>query len=58
MRIALDAMGTDRHPAVEVEGAVQALLELPHDFDIALVGDGEAKLMLLSAARSAPRSQG
>lgn len=40
MRIALDAMGTDRHPAVEVEGAVQALRELPDDFEIVLVGDG------------------
>lgn len=39
MRIALDAMGTDRHPAVEVEGAVQAIRELPPDFDIVLVGD-------------------
>lgn len=39
MRIALDAMGTDRHPAVEVEGAVQALRELPGDFSIVFVGD-------------------
>jgi glycerol-3-phosphate acyltransferase PlsX len=39
VRIALDAMGTDRHPAVEVEGAVQALRELPADFEIVLVGD-------------------
>ena len=39
MRIALDAMGTDRHPAVEVEGAIQALRELPADFAIVLVGD-------------------
>ncbi|MGD8278012.1 MAG: phosphate acyltransferase PlsX [Gemmatimonadota bacterium] len=39
MRIALDAMGTDRHPSVEVEGAVQAVRELPPDFDIVLVGD-------------------
>ena len=41
MRIALDAMGTDRHPAVEVEGAVQALREMPGDFEIVLVGDRE-----------------
>jgi glycerol-3-phosphate acyltransferase PlsX len=40
LRIALDAMGTDRHPAVEVEGAVQALRELPDDFEVVLVGDG------------------
>jgi glycerol-3-phosphate acyltransferase PlsX len=39
VRIALDAMGTDRHPSVEVEGAVQALRELPPDFDIVLVGE-------------------
>jgi phosphate acyltransferase len=39
VRIALDAMGTDRHPAVEVEGAVQALAELPGDFELLLVGD-------------------
>jgi phosphate acyltransferase len=34
-------MGTDRHPAVEVEGAVQALHELPGDFEVLLVGDRE-----------------
>jgi glycerol-3-phosphate acyltransferase PlsX len=39
LRIALDAMGTDRHPAVEVEGALQALRELPEDFELLLVGD-------------------
>jgi phosphate acyltransferase len=33
-------MGTDHHPAVEVEGAVQALRELPGDFELLLVGDG------------------
>jgi glycerol-3-phosphate acyltransferase PlsX len=32
-------MGTDRHPAVEVEGVVQALRELPEDFGVVLVGD-------------------
>jgi phosphate acyltransferase len=41
VRIALDAMGTDRHPAVEVEAALQALRELPGDFEILLVGDSE-----------------
>ncbi len=40
MHIVLDAMGTDRHPAVEVEGAVEALRDLNDDFDILLVGDG------------------
>ncbi|CAN5608264.1 phosphate acyltransferase PlsX [soil metagenome] len=39
MRIALDAMGTDRHPATEIEGAIQALHELPGDFEVVLVGD-------------------
>jgi phosphate acyltransferase len=33
-------MGTDHHPAVEVAGAVQALRELPGDFELLLVGDG------------------
>ncbi|MEX0908109.1 MAG: phosphate acyltransferase PlsX [Gemmatimonadota bacterium] len=49
MRIALDAMGTDRHPGIEVEAAVQALRELPGDFELLLVGDGarvEAELAL------------
>lgn len=41
MRIALDAMGTDRHPAVEVEGAVQALRDLDDDVGVVLVGDAE-----------------
>lgn len=41
MRIAVDAMGTDRHPAVEVEGAVGALRELPEDFQVVLVGDAD-----------------
>ncbi len=39
MRIAIDAMGTDRHPAVEVEGALAALRQLPDDFRVVLVGD-------------------
>jgi phosphate acyltransferase len=32
-------MGTDRHPETEVAGAVQALRELPGDFELLLVGD-------------------
>ena len=39
MRIALDAMGTDRAPEVEVRGAALALRDLPGDFTVALVGD-------------------
>ncbi len=42
MRIALDAMGSDRAPAAEVEGAVGALRELDGDFTVVLVGDREA----------------
>lgn len=42
MRIVLDAMGTDRHPATEVQGAVQALRELPGDFELILAGDQPA----------------
>jgi phosphate acyltransferase len=32
-------MGTDQHPRTEVRGAVQALRELPGDFQLLLVGD-------------------
>ena len=32
-------MGTDRHPAIEVEGAVRALRELPDNIQLLLVGD-------------------
>ena len=39
MRIALDAMGTDRAPAAEVAGAVSALQDPDSDFEILLVGD-------------------
>ncbi|MGH7547388.1 MAG: phosphate acyltransferase PlsX [Gemmatimonadales bacterium] len=38
IRIALDAMGGDHAPRVEVEGTVQALRELPPAFQIQLVG--------------------
>ena len=38
IRIALDAMGSDKAPQVEVEGAAQALKELPPDFNLQLVG--------------------
>ena len=37
MRIALDAMGSDNAPDVEVEGAVQASIN--SDLEIVLVGD-------------------
>lgn len=38
MRVAVDAMGTDRYPAVEVEGAISALRELPDEVVVVLVG--------------------
>ncbi len=44
MRIAVDAMGTDRHPAVEVEGTVAALDDLPASTHVVLVGD-EARIV-------------
>ena len=37
MRIAIDAMGSDNAPAVEVEGAIQAVEEF--GYELALVGD-------------------
>ncbi len=56
MRIALDAMGSDRAPAVEVEGAVGALLERP-DLNIALVGDRVAIEAELARFPDAPRAR-
>src|SRR5437879_11438284 len=53
MRIALDAMGGDNAPRVEVEGAVLALRDLPLGFRIQLVGrtaDIEAALKAHGAA--------
>jgi glycerol-3-phosphate acyltransferase PlsX len=41
VRIALDAMGTDAAPAVEVAGALSALKNSESDFDIILVGDSD-----------------
>jgi phosphate acyltransferase len=38
IRIALDAMGGDNAPRVEVEGAAQALRDLPVEFRVQLVG--------------------
>ena len=40
IRIALDAMGGDNAPRVEVEGTAQALQELPPEFRVQLVGRG------------------
>jgi phosphate acyltransferase len=52
-RIALDAMGSDKAPHVEVEGAALAIKELPPDFQVQLVGrkgDIEAALSRLPNA--------
>jgi fatty acid/phospholipid biosynthesis enzyme len=38
IRIALDAMGGDNAPQIEVEGTAQALQELPPEFLVQLVG--------------------
>jgi glycerol-3-phosphate acyltransferase PlsX len=42
IRIALDAMGGDHAPQAEIEGAVQALAELPPGFAIQCVGRKDA----------------
>lgn len=39
MRIALDALGSDHCPAVEVQGAIAALRDLPEDVEVELIGD-------------------
>ena len=41
MRIALDAMGTDKAPSAEIEGAVKALSCFESECEILLVGDQE-----------------
>jgi glycerol-3-phosphate acyltransferase PlsX len=57
MRIALDAMGSDRAPAVEVEGAVGALRDLPGDFRVVLVGDRARVEAELARHPDAPRDR-
>ncbi len=42
VRVALDAMGSDRAPHTEVEGAVRAIEELPSGFALTLVGPAAA----------------
>jgi glycerol-3-phosphate acyltransferase PlsX len=56
MRIALDAMGSDRAPAVEVEGAVGALLERT-DLHVTFVGDRDAVEAELARYPDAPRGR-
>jgi phosphate acyltransferase len=57
MRIALDAMGSDRAPAIEVEGAVGALLSLDGEFHIVLVGDQPRIEAELARFPEAPRER-
>src|SRR5690554_502799 len=57
MRIALDAMGSDRAPTVEVEGAIAALLTLDYDFRLVLVGDRERIEAELARHPDAPRDR-
>ncbi|MEO8452159.1 MAG: phosphate acyltransferase PlsX [Gemmatimonadota bacterium] len=57
VRIALDAMGGDLAPKTEVDGAVQALRELPGDFVIQLVGQGPAIEAELARHPAADRSR-
>lgn len=57
MRIALDAMGTDRAPAVEVEGAVAALGSVGDAFEVVLVGDRDAIETELKNHPAAPRER-
>ncbi|HEU0014497.1 MAG TPA: phosphate acyltransferase PlsX [Longimicrobium sp.] len=57
MRIALDAMGSDRAPAVEVEGAVGALLGRTDALRVVLVGDVERIEEELSKHPDAPRDR-
>ena len=57
MRIALDAMGSDRAPAIEVEGAVGALLSLDGDFKLVLVGDTPVIEAELARFPDAPRER-
>ena len=57
IRIALDAMGGDNAPHVEVEGAAQALQELPPDFTLQLVGRTADVTAALSKFPSIDRSR-
>jgi len=57
IRIALDAMGSDNAPRVEVEGALQALRELPPTFRIQLVGRTKDIEAALRDAKAVDRSR-
>ena len=57
IRIALDAMGGDNAPRVEVEGAAQALQELPPEFQVQLVGRSADIEAALARTTSVDRSR-
>ena len=57
IRIALDAMGGDNAPKAEVEGAAQALRELPDDFRIQLVGRTQVIEAALAGVAEVDRSR-
>jgi phosphate acyltransferase len=57
MRIALDAMGSDNAPAIEVEGAVGALATLGGTFRLVLVGDQDRIEAELQRYPEAPRDR-
>jgi phosphate acyltransferase len=57
MRIALDAMGSDRAPATEVEGAIGALRSLGVDFQLVFVGDRQRIEGALRGQSGAPRER-
>jgi len=57
IRIALDAMGGDNAPRVEVEGAAQALQELPPEFRVQLVGRSADIEAALAKATGVDRSR-
>ncbi|MEX0912502.1 MAG: phosphate acyltransferase PlsX [Gemmatimonadota bacterium] len=57
MRIALDAMGSDRAPTIEVEGAIGALRTLEADFHLIFVGDRNRIEAELSRHPNAPHER-
>jgi len=57
MRIALDAMGSDRAPTTEVEGAVLALQSLEVEFQLVFVGDRPRVEQALEQFPDVPRDR-
>ncbi|CAN5680039.1 phosphate acyltransferase PlsX [soil metagenome] len=57
MRIALDAMGSENAPAIEVEGALAALATLDGTFQLVLVGDRSRIEAELSRHADVPRDR-